>query len=196
MLCFMVVLGENFQLNIHKKNLRISRDWVGDQWVDIEWAKPDILSAISAAISLGTKLSTSSTVAKDPNFDGFAVSNQEVPTSIKLDIVEEEKPNLVALDSSHNLPKEMDCANDEKQQSLNEEGNEDDGACIKEIQDKDKVDDVCGNDDGDDGDDDDNDDKSNDDVCDDKKDGGKLHMEELEISRQKCEAVELMEVVA
>ncbi|KAF3785466.1 hypothetical protein EJ110_NYTH27851 [Nymphaea thermarum] len=38
-----------------KKNLRTSKDWAGNQWVDIK-AKPDVLSVISA-ISPGTKLS-------------------------------------------------------------------------------------------------------------------------------------------
>ncbi|MFS7940822.1 putative BAH domain, Agenet-like domain, Agenet domain, plant type [Helianthus anomalus] len=37
--------GENLVLELHKKNIRVSRDWVGDHWVDLE-TKPDILSLI------------------------------------------------------------------------------------------------------------------------------------------------------
>ncbi|XP_009764669.1 uncharacterized protein [Nicotiana sylvestris] len=40
------VPGERMFLNIDKKNLRISRDWVGDRWVDIE-TNNDILSMVS-----------------------------------------------------------------------------------------------------------------------------------------------------
>ncbi|KAJ0924252.1 putative BAH domain, Agenet-like domain, Agenet domain, plant type [Helianthus annuus] len=37
--------GEKLVLELHKKNIRVSRDWVGDHWVDLE-TKPDILSLI------------------------------------------------------------------------------------------------------------------------------------------------------
>uniref|UniRef100_A0A1J3I3I8 BAH domain-containing protein n=1 Tax=Noccaea caerulescens TaxID=107243 RepID=A0A1J3I3I8_NOCCA len=56
--------GENLCLTVHRKDIRISRDWVGDSWVDIE-PKPEILSLVSTDISPGAKLSTSSTLAKD-----------------------------------------------------------------------------------------------------------------------------------
>lgn len=41
-----LISGERMFLNIDRKNLRISRDWVGDQWVDIE-TNNDILSMVS-----------------------------------------------------------------------------------------------------------------------------------------------------
>ncbi|XWS11342.1 hypothetical protein CRYUN_Cryun38cG0075600 [Craigia yunnanensis] len=37
--------GENLFLNIHKNDLRISRDWDGNHWIDIE-ARPDMLCDI------------------------------------------------------------------------------------------------------------------------------------------------------
>ncbi|XP_057975174.1 uncharacterized protein LOC131162574 [Malania oleifera] len=90
--------GEKFFLNIHTKNLRISRDWVGDQWVKIE-AKPDISLAISAIISPDTKLSTSSAVAKDAKFEGFSSPCPKVLNSTKVDTIEEEKLDLTASDA-------------------------------------------------------------------------------------------------
>ncbi|XP_035831739.1 uncharacterized protein LOC110868377 isoform X3 [Helianthus annuus] len=41
------VPGENLFLDIDIKNIRVSRDWVGDHWVDLE-TKPNILSLIPA----------------------------------------------------------------------------------------------------------------------------------------------------
>ena len=37
--------GETLFLEIHKKDIRVSRDWVGDHWVDLE-TNPNILSSI------------------------------------------------------------------------------------------------------------------------------------------------------
>lgn len=51
--------GERMFLNIDRKNLRISRDWVGDRWVDIETNR-DILSMIS--LIQETKISVSSSI--------------------------------------------------------------------------------------------------------------------------------------
>lgn len=43
-------------LNVHGNNLRASRDWVGDQWLDFE-ASGDIVSAIPATIISDDKIS-------------------------------------------------------------------------------------------------------------------------------------------
>ncbi|XP_076897589.1 uncharacterized protein LOC143550928 [Bidens hawaiensis] len=42
--------GENLYLELDKKNIRVSREWVGDHWVDLE-TKPNILSLIPANIN-------------------------------------------------------------------------------------------------------------------------------------------------
>ncbi|XP_044473886.1 uncharacterized protein LOC123202161 isoform X2 [Mangifera indica] len=104
--------GESFFLNMHKKDIRISKDWVGNQWVDIG-AKPDVLSAISAVINPENKNSLSSTVAKDVKPDGLDVLYTDVPNSTKLDISEEEKPKLGTLATCDNL-QDMDPFNEEK----------------------------------------------------------------------------------
>lgn len=66
---------------MQRKDIRISRDWVGDCWVDID-PKPEILSLVSSDISLEAKLSVSSTLAKDANTKPIAMP----------DIVEDAKP--------------------------------------------------------------------------------------------------------
>lgn len=48
--------------NIDRKNVRISRDWVGDRWVDIETNR-DILSMIS--LIQETKISVSSSITSE-----------------------------------------------------------------------------------------------------------------------------------
>lgn len=60
----MPISGENRTMTFPKKNLRISRDWIDNKWVDIK-PKPDICSFISAAAA-GSKsrISSCSTLAE------------------------------------------------------------------------------------------------------------------------------------
>lgn len=58
----LLLSGERMFLNIDRKNLRISRDWVGDRWVDIETNR-DILSMI--ALIQETKISVSSSITSE-----------------------------------------------------------------------------------------------------------------------------------
>lgn len=75
-------------LSVERKMLRISRDWVGGQWVDIE-PNPEILSILSAAMSLESKLSVSSAITKEVKSDGSPASCHKVPSDIKLSVVYE-----------------------------------------------------------------------------------------------------------
>lgn len=59
-----MMLGENLCLSVHRKDIRISRDWVGDCWVDID-PNPEILSLVSSDVNPEAKVSMSSTLAKD-----------------------------------------------------------------------------------------------------------------------------------
>lgn len=172
-----MVLGENFILNINKKDLRISRDWVGDQWINIQ-AKPDILSAIPETISPDTKISMSSTIAKDLKCDGVALSCIEVPISSQLNIIEETKPDLATLTSSDSHLDDMDCIDDIKPSSSNDIAN-DGGNDVNVSHDKEDE----GNDEGEVGGD----------VND---NGDRLDMEVFETSEKNCKAIELMEVTA
>lgn len=103
-----MVSGEKLFLDIHKKDVRISRDWVGNQWIDIQ-AKPDVLSAISATTSPETKTSISVMINKDLVSDLVAMSCVEVPTSSKPDTIEERKPEFALLSGSDSHLEAMAC---------------------------------------------------------------------------------------
>ncbi|XWS51760.1 hypothetical protein CRYUN_Cryun11dG0010900 [Craigia yunnanensis] len=116
----LMVLGENLFLNIHNKDLRISRDWNGDHWIDIE-GRPDILSVISASISpeMETKVSKSSTVVRDAKVDDGTMPIEVVAAKTIVNVVEWEKPELAIQDYSDNLledpgGKELQLSKDEK----------------------------------------------------------------------------------
>ncbi|KAK4575805.1 hypothetical protein RGQ29_026667 [Quercus rubra] len=168
--------GESLLLSIHKKDLRKSKDWMGDQWVDIQ-GKPDILSTISETIGSDTKLATSSNLVQDTK-SGFSMSYVEAPSSTNFNTVEDEKLNSSTFASSDGLPEDMDRF-DKKSSSLNDIKMEVDG--VETNDSCDNVDDVQGNDD---------DDKHENDG----ENGDKT--ENLDNSGQDCEAVELMEVAS
>lgn len=133
--------GESLFVNMHKKDFRISRDWVGDQWINIE-AKPDILSVISAGISPESKASISSTLVKDIKSDDLIMSSVEIPVG-KLSIVEVENVELVALGSSGSLQESMDLVSDVKVPALKDIDSGDGRGCeephsLKEGKDREK----------------------------------------------------------
>ncbi|KAF3453327.1 hypothetical protein FNV43_RR03767 [Rhamnella rubrinervis] len=163
--------GESLLLNVHNKDLRISREWLGDQWINIE-AKPDLVSAISATFFSGSKPSMSSTIGKDIKSDGLAASSIEAPASPDCDIIEEENLNGAASASSDGHFKNVDWVNGDKSPSLKDSGPEDDGV---------NPNDSCGNVDNVQGNDDEED---------------RVGMVMLETSGQNCKAVEVMEVTA
>ncbi|CAN1773476.1 DUF724 domain-containing protein 3 [Linum perenne] len=84
--------GEKFVMNMNKKDLRISRDWVDEQWVDIQ-AKPDIPDI---------KMSISSPTAMDKKIDSCV--NQP-------HVTEGRKTAETMLISSDTLPEDMDSDN-------------------------------------------------------------------------------------
>ncbi|XP_010545273.1 PREDICTED: uncharacterized protein LOC104817702 [Tarenaya hassleriana] len=88
------VPGESLFLTIHKRDVRISRDWVGSSWVDIN-PKPEILlSIVSSAVSPEAKVSMSSTLSK--------YAKPDEPVAV-LNMFEEAKPECP---SGNNLPME------------------------------------------------------------------------------------------
>jgi len=103
--------GENLLLNISRKSLRVSRDWTGDRWIDIE-ANHDILVAISAVMSLNSKLIAPSTSPKEPRCDDFPM------LTTKVDVVEEKKLHLAELGPSEDNRRDGNLANDEKLPSI------------------------------------------------------------------------------
>ncbi|KAL6999138.1 hypothetical protein U1Q18_000299 [Sarracenia purpurea var. burkii] len=153
--------SENLLLDISRKNIRVSRDWTGDRWVDVVMN----LSAISAVISPYTKVLTSSIAVKDPQSNDFPMPRHELPPTTQLDIVEE-KLGIHDLDP---------WVNDKKQPVVEDIYN---------------ANNANSNDDDADTDADDNDDDDEDYIGDDIGDGDDNghKLEELETTGQKCEA--------
>uniref|UniRef100_A0A5B7B527 BAH domain-containing protein n=1 Tax=Davidia involucrata TaxID=16924 RepID=A0A5B7B527_DAVIN len=179
--------SENLFLNMNTQNLRVSRDWVENQWVDIE-VNPNILSTMSSTISWDSKLSVSA-VAKKVKSDGFPMSCHEVPFGTKLNIVEEEKLDLAGMAPSDGPLNDRDWVNDENQPLMEDKFNEDNGNHADDSHENGNVDYVHGNDD-----DIDNYGNNNDDVGDEGENGDKLEIES-ETAAQKCES-ELVEMMA
>ncbi|WOL03042.1 hypothetical protein Cni_G11762 [Canna indica] len=78
--------GEDIFLICELKRLRMSKDWVGNKWVDIA-AKPDILSAIS---SVGPTNLASCSIIKRAESGNSVMSDQEFIT-MQANSIEEEK---------------------------------------------------------------------------------------------------------
>uniref|UniRef100_A0A7N0U1T2 BAH domain-containing protein n=1 Tax=Kalanchoe fedtschenkoi TaxID=63787 RepID=A0A7N0U1T2_KALFE len=90
--------GENLHLTMAKKDLRISRDWTGDQWVDVE-AKLDICAVIPLA-TINADLSIISVDPKDGRPEGTHMPSDDACVSTKLHQIEEET-DAVPPSSSH-----------------------------------------------------------------------------------------------
>lgn len=101
-------------LSTELKNLRISRDWVGSRWVDIE-PNPNILGIISAT-SVDTKLSTSSAASKEAKSDNSPTSVHKLVASNKLSAVEEEIHELAGMTLT-NVPLKDECMDSEQQRA-------------------------------------------------------------------------------
>ncbi|KAL2473109.1 agenet domain-containing protein/bromo-adjacent-like proteiny (BAH) domain-containing protein [Forsythia ovata] len=171
--------GEDLFLNIEGKSLRVSRDWIGDQWVDIK-PNSNILSLISAT-SIDAKLLASPAIVKETKSDNSRTSCHKVLTNVKLSVVEEEIRDVGGTTPATDHLKD-DCSNEDKHQTLTipEKGNNIDH--VNEHDEKDNadynhsdaniVDKSC-----------------NDDGKDDKADGCKEdNLVELEIAGARCEA--------
>lgn len=94
------------------QNLRASRDWVGNEWVDVE-ANGNIASAISAGIISDAKLSATSTIDEDKSDDLPTLGHMQV-VDAEVKISKEEKLELdcsAPKDSSpENVKVELACS--------------------------------------------------------------------------------------
>ncbi|KAF9618299.1 hypothetical protein IFM89_000934 [Coptis chinensis] len=113
--------GEDIFSTFERKNLRISKDWVRNQWVDIE-RRPDILSAISANVSPVMKLSACSTAAKGTESGSSGISERNVPTFPKLDTVKEDKQELIGSTNCDGLVENMKTVESKKRPRIEDEG--------------------------------------------------------------------------
>lgn len=81
---FSVILGEGKLLTFEKKNLRTSRDWVGNKWVELK-SKPDILHCVPV---------TASTMAEAFDSGASALLDHNILTTHKVEAVGECKKAL------------------------------------------------------------------------------------------------------
>ncbi|XP_057765486.1 uncharacterized protein LOC130986184 [Salvia miltiorrhiza] len=159
--------GENMYLSSELKNLRVSRDWVGDKWVNIE-PNPNILGIISST-SIDTKLSTSSVASKEAKSDNSPTSVDKVVASNKLSAVDEEIHELAGMTLT-NVPLKDECMDAEPQQRVFEA--EEKEYSNNDQQEKENAGSELGVDNGNIGDD----------------DNGENNLVECEIAELKCEA--------
>jgi hypothetical protein len=122
-----VILGEDLFLKLQRKNVRTSRDWVGNRWVDIK-AKPDILSYLSENASPSLKLSMSSALAEVSGRGGSALLEPKVCMSPKLETVEEDEQELPDLAISDDLLEKMKGVNSRKRPREDENGDNNDNS--------------------------------------------------------------------
>ncbi|KAL1534098.1 hypothetical protein AAHA92_31497 [Salvia divinorum] len=125
--------GEDMYLSSVLTNLRVSRDWVGDRWVDIE-PNPNIFCIISST-SVDTKLSTSSAVSKEAKSDNSPTSIHKVVASNKL-VVDEEIHELAGMTLT-NVSLKDECTDAEQQQCVFEAGEK--GYSNRDEQEKEKA---------------------------------------------------------
>ncbi|KAA8537278.1 hypothetical protein F0562_027035 [Nyssa sinensis] len=85
--------GEDRFLILQRKNIRTSRDWIGNKWVDIK-AKPDILSYISSVVSPSMKHPMCSTLAEASECGVSAFVDHKVLTNSKIEALGKDKEQL------------------------------------------------------------------------------------------------------
>lgn len=164
-----------------RKDLRVSRDWLGNSWINIK-AKPEITTTIFIANnSFNTKLSVCPSTVKDADSVGFANSCHGYPVSKKSSEPAIDEENLVRSDGS---AEEGNCLQDSKpssEKSTQPDNTEIHGSCDNEdnAHDNGNANANASNDDGG---------KKNGD------DNGKKDTEVFGTSGPDCEPVEFMEV--
>ncbi|KAL3521828.1 hypothetical protein ACH5RR_014662 [Cinchona calisaya] len=104
--------GENKFLTLQRKDLRPSRDWVGNKWMEIN-PKRDILSVISSTVSHNMKLPMCSTSAEVSKHHSSRLAESQVPVSSKLKASEDGNQKLHCSASSADL-KDVDGLNSKK----------------------------------------------------------------------------------
>lgn len=138
MLSFLSHLGESGEdlcLNIEGKSLRVSTDWIGDQWVDIK-PNSNILSLISTSVD--AKLLGSPAIVKETKSDNSRTSCHKPLTNVKLSVVEEETHDLGGKILDTDLLND-DCSNDDKHQILTIQEKDNDMDHVNEDDEKNNV---------------------------------------------------------
>lgn len=108
-------------MSLPKKDLRKSRDWVGDRWIDVP-VKPDINSFLTSE----SKLSVSPTISKNIRPDQDVAQDTDMNPGTEQNSADKVKPDSVMTNS--------DCLSEIKDRTegmeilpVEDEGNRDDG---------------------------------------------------------------------
>lgn len=81
---------------MQRQNVRASKDWVGNKWVDVR-GNPNILSYVSANFKSSLRSSVCSAINGALGDLNTALPEQEVLATSKIESVEEGKPELAGL---------------------------------------------------------------------------------------------------
>ncbi|KAH1040962.1 hypothetical protein AAZX31_09G012400 [Glycine max] len=94
--------GEERFLKVEKKNIRISRDWINNRWVDIQ-GKPDICSYLSSNARSSIRMSANSAVVDGSMSDCSAILESKPTPSAKVEVAKKVEPELSGLEAPVNL---------------------------------------------------------------------------------------------
>ncbi|XP_071692700.1 uncharacterized protein [Rutidosis leptorrhynchoides] len=109
------VPSENLFLEVHKKNIRVSRDWMNDVWVDLE-TKPNVLS-LMPAVSINEKTPAGTSEIKH---DSVPSSSKEIPAPV--DPPEPVDPSEPLDHELHEKEKDPSSAHDDNHVQVCENG--------------------------------------------------------------------------
>ncbi|XP_027360662.1 uncharacterized protein LOC113868886 [Abrus precatorius] len=90
--------GEDKFLMVEKKNIRISRDWIDNRWVDIP-RKPNICSYLSSKVSSSIRLSANSAVVDGSVSDCSAILESKSSSIAKVEVAPKIELELSGLEA-------------------------------------------------------------------------------------------------
>ncbi|KAL5157758.1 DUF724 domain-containing protein 3 [Glycine soja] len=93
--------GEERFLKVEKKNIRISRDWINNRWVDIQ-GKPDICSYLSSNVRSSIRMSANSAAVDASMSDCSAILESKASTIAKVEVAKKVEPELSGLEAPDN----------------------------------------------------------------------------------------------
>ena len=95
-------LGEERFLKVEKKNIRISRDWINNRWVDIQ-GKPDICSYLPSNVRSSIRMSANSAAVDASMSDCSAILESKASTIAKVEVAKKVEPELSGLEAPLDL---------------------------------------------------------------------------------------------
>lgn len=97
--------GEERFLMVEKKNIRISRDWINNRWVDIQ-GKPNICSYLSSNVRSSIGMSANSAVLDGSMSDCSAILESK-SSIVKVEVAKKVEPELSGLEAPVDMVESM-----------------------------------------------------------------------------------------